>query len=98
MVPTGKGRERTGNAKKCQEVNNYFKSNIKENYSYLILSISLFGFSPRLRDGREGTGRVFTTLLPSRRDARDGATTLFPVPFPDGTGFPAGVVPVPGEA
>src|SRR3954451_17276857 len=71
---------------------------IKAIISYLILSISLFRFSVRFRDDREGTGREITTLVPSRRDARDGTTTLFPVPFPDGTGTPDGVVPVPGEA
>src|SRR3954447_11227482 len=27
VVPTGKGREGTGNAKKCQEIKNYFKGN-----------------------------------------------------------------------
>src|SRR5881394_3243556 len=27
VVPTGKGREGTGNAKICQEIKNYFKSN-----------------------------------------------------------------------
>ena len=27
VVPTGKGREGTGNAKKCQDMKNYFKGN-----------------------------------------------------------------------
>jgi hypothetical protein len=91
----GKGRVLPRNAKKLRVT---LKVIIKAIISYLILSISLFWFSTGFRDGREGTGRVFTTLVPSRRVARDGTTTLHPVPFPDGTGAPGGVVPVPGEA
>src|SRR3954466_5572120 len=49
---------------------------IKAIISYLILSINLFRFSVRFRDGREGTGREITTLVPSR--------------FPTGPGLPTG--------
>src|SRR4051812_37434451 len=94
MGRDGKGREILRYAKKLKIT---LKVIIKAIISYLILSINLFRFSVITSLG-SGTGRVFTTLVPSRRDARDGTTTLFPVPFPDGTGFPAGVVPVPGEA
>ena len=54
----------------------------------LILSYRLAYLGLALGSGTVGKGR----------DARDGTTTLFPVPFPDGTGTPDGVVPVPGEA
>ena len=77
MVPTGKGREGTGNAKKCQIT---LKGIIKAIISYLILSVSLFGFSvvTSLGSGTVGKGRDGKSQLWSRpvsrrdRDSRRG--------------------------
>ena len=101
MAPTGQGRVGTGFAKICQEINNYVKSNNYRNtflsirnYSYLILSISLFGFSvvTSLGLGTVGKGRDGKSQLWSRPDGTSGTGPLpyFPSRFPTGPGLPTG--------